>query len=234
MSTLIWLALGVPAAGAVVAGGARGAGWTRFLPLVAAATLLGCGAALVAATRAGGAVVAGAGLLRVDTFSAWFLTAVGAVALVAVWGGLPSRDQRSVVRDEGWFWALLSAFLAAMALALVADNLGLVWVAVEATTIATAFLVGYGRERQSLEAAWKYVVLGSVGVALAFLGHRAHLPRTQRHWQVHGHRGHGSRPGDPQAADAFPHQLEGGHRQPLQHRSARRPFTAPRSRRILP
>lgn len=170
MSTLIWLALGVPAAGAVVAGGARGAGWTRFLPLVAAATLLGCGAALVAATRAGGAVVAGAGLLRVDTFSAWFLTAVGAVALVAVWGGLPSRDQRSVVRDEGWFWALLSAFLAAMALALVADNLGLVWVAVEATTIATAFLVGYGRERQSLEAAWKYVVLGSVGVALAFLG----------------------------------------------------------------
>ena len=40
----------------------------------------------------------------------------------------------------------------------------------EATTIATAFLVGHHGTRRSLEAAWKYVVLGSVGVAIAFLG----------------------------------------------------------------
>jgi len=51
-----------------------------------------------------------------------------------------------------------------------ADNVGVMWVAVEATTIATAFLVGHHRTRRSLEAAWKYVVLGSVGVAIAFLG----------------------------------------------------------------
>jgi hydrogenase-4 component F len=57
-----------------------------------------------------------------------------------------------------------------MSLAVLADNLGVLWVAVEATTIATAFLVGHHRTRQSLEAAWKYVVLGSVGVAIAFLG----------------------------------------------------------------
>jgi hydrogenase-4 component F len=61
-------------------------------------------------------------------------------------------------------------FLAAMSLALLADNLGVLWVAVEATTIATAFLVGHNRGRAALEAAWKYVVLGSVGVAVAFLG----------------------------------------------------------------
>lgn len=170
MSTLIWIALGVPAVGAVVAGALRGAGWVRLVPLAAAATLLGCGAGLIAATRSGGALVTGGGLLRVDTLSAWFLTAVGAVALVAVWGGTPTRDQRRVIGGQGWFWALVSAFLTAMTLALIADNLGLTWVAIEATTIATAFLVGYGTERQSLEAAWKYVVLGSVGVAIAFLG----------------------------------------------------------------
>jgi len=44
------------------------------------------------------------------------------------------------------------------------------WVAIEATTVATAFLVGHRRTRASLEATWKYVVICSVGIALAFLG----------------------------------------------------------------
>jgi hydrogenase-4 component F len=57
-----------------------------------------------------------------------------------------------------------------MSVAVLADNLGVLWVAVEATTIVTAFLVGHRRTRESVEAAWKYVVLCSVGVAIAFLG----------------------------------------------------------------
>ena len=57
-----------------------------------------------------------------------------------------------------------------MSLAVLADSIGLMWAAVEATTIATAFLVGHHRTRRSLEAAWKYVILGSVGVAIALLG----------------------------------------------------------------
>jgi hydrogenase-4 component F len=44
------------------------------------------------------------------------------------------------------------------------------WVAIEATTVATAFLVGHRRTRAALEATWKYVVICSVGIALAFLG----------------------------------------------------------------
>ncbi|HOA89218.1 MAG TPA: proton-conducting transporter membrane subunit [Propioniciclava tarda] len=169
MAALIWIVLGTPIAGAALAGAFRRADWTRFVPLVAAVMIMGCGGVLIAVTRASGAVVAGS-LLRVDTFSAWFLMAVGAVALIAIWGGTPTREQRREEGNQGGFWALMCAFLAAMTLALVADNLGLVWVAIEATTITTAFLVGYGRGRQSLEAAWKYVVLGSVGVAIAFLG----------------------------------------------------------------
>jgi len=45
-----------------------------------------------------------------------------------------------------------------------------IWVAIEATTVATAFLVGHRRTRAALEATWKYVVICSVGIALAFLG----------------------------------------------------------------
>jgi hydrogenase-4 component F len=57
-----------------------------------------------------------------------------------------------------------------MALAVLAADLGVLWVAVEATTIVTAFLVGQRRTRTAVEAAWKYVVICSAGIALALLG----------------------------------------------------------------
>ena len=83
----------------------------------------------------------------------------------------------------------MPAFLAAMVLAVLADNLGVLWAAVEATTIVTAFLVGHRRSRGSVEATWKYVVICSVGIALAYLGHdpasttplgRPSIPRPAR------------------------------------------------------
>ena len=57
-----------------------------------------------------------------------------------------------------------------MLVAVLAANLGVMWVAVEATTIATTFLVGHRRTDGALEASWKYMVICSVGIALAFLG----------------------------------------------------------------
>ena len=108
------------------------------------------------------------GLLRVDALSAFMLMVVGAVGLTATWGGLPDAHRRP--RPPATYPTLVALFLGAMSLAVLADNLGVLWVAVEATTIATAFLVGHHGTRRSLEAAWKYVVLGSVGVAIALLG----------------------------------------------------------------
>ena len=57
-----------------------------------------------------------------------------------------------------------------MALAVLAANLGVLWVAIEATTIVTAFLVGHRRSRGAVEAAWKYVIICSAGIAMALLG----------------------------------------------------------------
>jgi hydrogenase-4 component F len=68
------------------------------------------------------------------------------------------------------YGVLVQAFVACMLLAVLAANVGVLWVAVEATTIVTAFLIGHGRSRGSLEASWKYIVICSVGIALAFLG----------------------------------------------------------------
>ena len=73
--------------------------------------------------------------------------------------------------DAGWVpgrWeALVFGLSASTLLAAVANNLGLLWVALEGATLASAVLVGYYRRPDALEAAWKYLVLCSVGVALA-------------------------------------------------------------------
>lgn len=64
----------------------------------------------------------------------------------------------------------LLIFLAVMTLAIAARHLGLLWVAVEATTIASAPLIYFNRNRLSIEATWKYLMICSVGIALAMLG----------------------------------------------------------------
>jgi len=68
------------------------------------------------------------------------------------------------------FVTCLLLFLAAMSLAAMARHFGVLWVAVEATTLASAPLIYYNRNRLSIEATWKYLLLCSVGIALAMLG----------------------------------------------------------------
>jgi hypothetical protein len=68
------------------------------------------------------------------------------------------------------YYALLAWFAAGLAAVPLVDNLGLVWVGIEATTIVSALLVGFGRSPQAIEAAWKYLILGSIGIGFALLG----------------------------------------------------------------
>jgi hydrogenase-4 component F len=68
------------------------------------------------------------------------------------------------------FCAALLAFLAMMTLIVVSHHLGLMWVAMEAATLVAAPLVYFDRNPRSLEATWKYLLIGSVGIALALLG----------------------------------------------------------------
>src|SRR5207302_5930627 len=69
-----------------------------------------------------------------------------------------------------FYHALYQAMMGAMSVALVANNIGLLWVGVEVATLATVMMVGIYRTPQAAEAAWKYFILGSVGIALAFFG----------------------------------------------------------------
>jgi hydrogenase-4 component F len=69
-----------------------------------------------------------------------------------------------------FYHAMYQAMMGAMTLALVANNVGLMWVAVEIATLTTVLMVGIYRTHEALEAAWKYFILGSVGIALALFG----------------------------------------------------------------
>jgi len=69
-----------------------------------------------------------------------------------------------------FYHAMYQAMMFAMNLTLVANNTGLMWVAIELATLSTVLMVGMYRTPEALEAAWKYFILGSVGIALALFG----------------------------------------------------------------
>jgi hydrogenase-4 component F len=73
-------------------------------------------------------------------------------------------------RPNRIFCTALLFFLGMTSLAALAQHLTILWVAMEATTLATAVLLYYNQNARSLEATWKYLMIGSVGIALALLG----------------------------------------------------------------
>ncbi|MBV8835898.1 MAG: hydrogenase 4 subunit F, partial [Alphaproteobacteria bacterium] len=77
---------------------------------------------------------------------------------------------RLTSRSVRFYHAMYQVLMFAMNLALVANNIGLMWVAIEVATLTTVLMVGIYRTHESLEAAWKYFILGSVGIALALFG----------------------------------------------------------------
>ena len=77
---------------------------------------------------------------------------------------------RLTPRTDRFYHAMYQGLMFAMALALLANNIGLMWVAIELATLSAVLMVGLYRTPAALEAAWKYFILGSVGVALALFG----------------------------------------------------------------
>ncbi len=151
-------------------------GWRRSTAcasIAGACVLLVIGAVLTTRTHTGH--LAAGHVLRADALAAVMLIVIGAVSSLAIWASINYLDVElgrghTTARRARQYGVLVNVFITAMTLAVIANNLGVMWVAVEATTVATAFLVGHRRTRTSLEATWKYVIICSVGIALAFLG----------------------------------------------------------------
>lgn len=121
--------------------------------------------------------------IGLDATGLLFLAVVSVLFLaVAVYStGYLGRESGRVAHDveegfiitnkpEAVFIACLLFFLAAMSLVCISRDMGLLWVAVEATTLVSAPLISFHRHHRSLEATWKYLLICSVGIAMALLG----------------------------------------------------------------
>jgi hydrogenase-4 component F len=122
-----------------------------------------------------GSVVALSDWLHVDALASVFLLIVGVVGfLVGIYSlGYIRNDLKTGELDElqvTFYYGLFSLFLFTMLLVVTSNNIIMMWVAVEATTLGSAFLVGIYGHRSSLEAAWKYIIICTVGVAFGLYG----------------------------------------------------------------
>jgi hydrogenase-4 component F len=168
-----------PALAARVAFLVRADGPRRALLVAAAATHAGL---TIAACRVEAAPALG-GWLALDAAGRLFLGVTSALFLAAACyavgalrregGGARSDLEEGFLftnAPEATFTACLLLFLAAMTLVCVAQRFGLLWIAIEATTLVSAPLIYFHRHHRSLEATWKYLMICSVGIALALLG----------------------------------------------------------------
>jgi hydrogenase-4 component F len=177
---MIWALLLVPAIAGLAALAIRPNWLRRTLLVLVAVTHTGlvakCWIEQPAAVVSGWMAVDAVSLLFLSITSVLFLAAAVYVA------GYLSKESPSgkhydgeeelpfVNFPEAVFTGCLLLFLATMTLVAVSRHLGLMWVGVEATTLASAPLIYFHRHNRSLEATWKYLLICSVGIALALLG----------------------------------------------------------------
>lgn len=115
------------------------------------------------------------GLLRLDALSLFFtaITAVVSTLVFAYSIGYMRREvEEGAVKPEQLYkyYAIMSLFLSAIYLATLAANLLIIWAAIEATTLTSVFLISFYNTRESIEAAWKYFIICSLGITVALVG----------------------------------------------------------------
>ena len=148
--------------------------WMRCIFTVAGTLLAVSGWTLVFGPRLEPRVSAFGGNLILDSLSAVFvllIVTIGFLSNIYASGYLfkegPAELSLGRLRRYAFFFFI---FLFTMLVTVLSNNLGLMWIAIEATTLASAFLVNVDDKKSSIEAAWKYLILCTVGIALALLG----------------------------------------------------------------
>lgn len=164
--------------------------WPLCIPLLGAALLLGCRARRVASGLAlvfcaAEAIAIGNTVwqvhkcgsiegryLRADGLTSFFLVNIAFImvlSLVYATGYLRHMGEGRFASPR-WFYALVNLFLFTMVGVCLSANLGLLWIMMEATTLASALLVGFYNTKGAVEAGWKYLMVCTVGIAFALFG----------------------------------------------------------------
>ena len=107
----------------------------------------------------------------VDSTNKIFLMVMSIVFLaVAIYNNGYTKNEASLTRKLRHYTYMVLFFVFSMTGAVLSTNLGASWVFIEGTTLASAYLIYFHKTKHSIEAAWKYVFICSIGIALAFVG----------------------------------------------------------------
>jgi len=181
---LLWLLL-IPFVAGPLAFSLRRRPFMEAVNLATFALVACLAAALSAQVLQSGPVSFWDGFLYADALSALIVILTAFVALVcSIYAvGYFRHDEKYIFFDENEevlselavyklrkYYSLMPLFVFSMLLVALANNLGILWVAIELTTLASVFLVTFYGRKTSLEAAWKYAIIGGVGLSMALFG----------------------------------------------------------------
>lgn len=169
------IVLAIPLLGAAVLALVGQRGFAPWINLAFSAATFVAACVLTARVIFQGPMLVFAEQFFIDPFNVFLVTLT---AFVGMTTAAFSRPYMRIAQDRGrltaarlrLYHSMYQAFMFTMLLALTTNNLGLLWVAMEAATLTTVLLVSLYRTKASLEAAWKYFILCGVGIALALFG----------------------------------------------------------------
>jgi len=143
---------------------------TRVALTIGALEMLAIGNVVWQVNRSG--VLTAGRYLRADSLTSFFLINIGLIfGLVLTYSvGYLRHIPEGRFSSPRWFYGLVFLFLFTMVSVYLSANLGLLWIFVEATTLASALLVGYYNTEGAVEAGWKYLIVCTVGIAFALFG----------------------------------------------------------------
>lgn len=146
-----------------------------MLHLVGSITTSFIGFLLVWKVAMHGSITSQNQFFHIDALSAVILTIISIVSLTTSLhsiGYIRHEQQEGLlnVRQTRQYYMLYHLFIATMVFVAVVNNMGLLWVGIEATTVVSAFLVAIYKKGEALEATWKYLMICSAGIAFALLG----------------------------------------------------------------
>jgi len=171
--TLLWVLPLVPTVTALLMFTTRDRRVLSAIDVTGSAVLLALTLVLAREVAAGGPRKLG--LFRVDDLGLVFLLLIVVLTLaVSIYtvGWLRQAVAVGNMKEASLqsYFALVHAFVATMVVTVLADNLGILWIAMEGTTITSAVLIGYHGHQHGLEAAWKYIIVTTIGISFGLFG----------------------------------------------------------------
>ena len=177
MTLLLLLLIPLLASGICLIAPARR--WLELTTIASATLLLVLAGFVIYQVMRAGHITGLSDWLYADALSALIVLVIALVgfttALYSIGYLREDMREQDVTRGEGLrhlkrYYVLFNIFVFSMLVAPISNSLGVLWIAIEGTTLASLFLVSFYGTGEALEAAWKYVIVGSVGIALALFG----------------------------------------------------------------